>query len=215
MTVKIRLEPSPGCGAPPAFRLRPGDILDGILEWELQEVLANVNGWIAANWMGWGCSNWGWLFGCCCLVRFVKNDLLFREPLAVHVEKMSQVMKTASMTLSVSRKVKSKGYGETSETVVKVRLIVVPTDKKQANNALVASREAREARRRSVQLSRLAMRSGGDEIPVAKDKEESKILIPQDESSRHLWVVRDEGSASGIESDSVKSGGLDEVRRKK
>jgi hypothetical protein len=119
MTLKIRLEPSPGCGAPPTFRLRPTDTLDSILEWELQEVLASVNGWIASNWTGWGCSNFGWFFGCCCLVRFVRNDLLLREPLAEYVERIAEVMKISSMTLTVSRKVKSKGYGETSETVVK------------------------------------------------------------------------------------------------
>lgn len=71
-----------------------------------------------------------------------------------------------------------------------------------------------------MQLARLKMR--GDEAVLRKGKEEEgneeeeMVLIPRDDDvvgdvGRHLWVVRDEGSASTLESDSVRSNGQDEV----
>jgi len=69
-----------------------------------------------------------------CLVRFVRNDLLLRDPL-------EQYLKVATKNFEGGqwcyyRKVKTYGYGETSETVVKIYLIIVPNDVVSNNDAV-------------------------------------------------------------------------------
>lgn len=122
MSTKIRLKPGKGCGAPPYFHLKKGAVLpSGVRLDEVRAVLAQLNGWIASQWVGWG--NWGWLVGLPCLVRFVRNDLLLRKPLKHHLKTLTRSFVGASW--AYHRKVKTYGYGETSETVVKISVIIL------------------------------------------------------------------------------------------
>ncbi len=162
MVVKIRLVPSRGCGAAPRFVLRPEQRLPkSVVVLEVTELLHRVNEWIESEWMGWG--NWGWALLCPCLARFVSNDLLMRAPLVAQVELLNKLL-LSSATVSVSRKVKTYGYGETSETVVKVRLVLVALGAGEADVARIATmRASREERNSSNRVGPSASAKVGDE----------------------------------------------------
>ena len=122
MTTKIKLKVMKGCGAPPEFRVKDKHSIPGRVKLgDIREVASQINAWITRNWMGW--INWGWFLLCPCLVRFVKNDLLLREPLKDYIREASKGFPGGKWVYH--RKVRTYGYGETSETVVKISILIV------------------------------------------------------------------------------------------